>query len=242
MSIPAIVSLTFDDGFRCQFDKALPILNSHHLPARFFLIANLEATHDRWAGHTNDWWKIDWRSEDISLLKQVVADGHEIGSHSVTHHPQQMQSQPDTEARDSKRLIEEWIGANVTSFCYPFYLSHAYLSRAVIRAGYEQARGGGSPPDYGPRASYYAVGQNGSFDKFNVDCRQISTSESVGTWIQPGHWHVLTYHGIGSQKDGWEPITEKQFGEQMARLADLRDSGMVEVLTFRDGLKKASGV
>jgi peptidoglycan/xylan/chitin deacetylase (PgdA/CDA1 family) len=241
MNIPAIVSLTFDDGFRCQFEKALPILNNHHLPATFFLIANQDATHDRWSGHTNDWWKIDWRNDDISLLKQVVADGHEIGSHSVTHHPQRMQEQPDTEARDSKRLIEEWIGINVTSFCYPFYLSHAYLSRAVINAGYEQARGGGSPPNYGPQASYYTIGQNGAFDKFNVDCRQISRGENVSTWIQPGHWHVLTYHGIGSQKDGWEPITEEQFGEQMACLARLRDSNTVEVLTFKDGLKKASG-
>lgn len=42
--------------------------------------------------------------------------------HSVTHHPQVMQTQPDVEARDSKRLIEEWIGSRVTSFCYPFYL------------------------------------------------------------------------------------------------------------------------
>jgi peptidoglycan/xylan/chitin deacetylase (PgdA/CDA1 family) len=51
MSSPAIVSLTFDDGFRCQFEKAVPILNNHQLPATFFLIANRDETHDRWAGH-----------------------------------------------------------------------------------------------------------------------------------------------------------------------------------------------
>jgi len=34
----SLVSLTFDDGFRCQFGEALPILNSYGMPATFFLI------------------------------------------------------------------------------------------------------------------------------------------------------------------------------------------------------------
>ena len=34
----SLVSLTFDDGFRCQFEKALPILNSYGMLATFFLI------------------------------------------------------------------------------------------------------------------------------------------------------------------------------------------------------------
>jgi peptidoglycan/xylan/chitin deacetylase (PgdA/CDA1 family) len=110
MNNPALVSLTFDDGFRCQFDKALPILNRHGIPATFFLIANRDATHDRWSGHVNDWWKIDWRDDDIAMLKDVVKDGHEIGSHSVTHDPNKMPTQPDVEAQESKRLIEGWIG------------------------------------------------------------------------------------------------------------------------------------
>jgi peptidoglycan/xylan/chitin deacetylase (PgdA/CDA1 family) len=238
MSSPAIVSLTFDDGFRCQFEKAVPILNNHQLPATFFLIANRDETHDRWAGHTSDWWKINWRGDDVAMLKQLLREGHEIGSHSVTHHPQFMQSQPDVEARDSKRMIEEWIGTPVTSFCYPFYRSHAYLAAAVRNAAYEQARGGGSSPNYRPQASYYAVGQDETLDKFSVDCREISKSENVRAWIQPGRWHVLTYHGIGQQKDGWEPIPVEEFSRQMTELAMLRDSNAVEVLTFKDGAKR----
>jgi peptidoglycan/xylan/chitin deacetylase (PgdA/CDA1 family) len=51
----ALISLTFDDGLRSQFANALPILNSYGMLATFFLIANRDATHDRWLGHTNDW-------------------------------------------------------------------------------------------------------------------------------------------------------------------------------------------
>ena len=143
--------------------------------------------------------------------------------------------QPEIEARESKRLIEEWIGTPVSSFCYPFYRSHAYLAKAVKDAAYEQARGGGMPPLYGPRASYYAVPDNGSSDRFNVDCREISNNENVGEWVRPGNWHVLTFHGIGGAPDGWAPITVQAFASQMAALAKHRDSGALQVVTFKEG-------
>jgi peptidoglycan/xylan/chitin deacetylase (PgdA/CDA1 family) len=236
----AFISLTFDDGLRCQFEQAVPILNRHEFPATFFLIANRDATHGRCLGHINDWWKIDWRDDDIAMLKQLVQDGHEIGSHSVTHDLPKMETQPEIEARESKRLIEGWVGTSVSSFCYPHYCSHAYLVNAVRKAGYEQARGGGTPPNYGARASYYTSTDNPTLDRFNVDCRQISSNENVSGWIRPGCWHVLTFHGIGGQKDGWEPITVEQFTKQMGELAKLRDSGAVDVITFRDGAQRAS--
>jgi peptidoglycan/xylan/chitin deacetylase (PgdA/CDA1 family) len=232
--MPTLVSLTFDDGFRCQFEKALPILNKYGMPATFFLIANRDSTHDRWSGHLNDWWKIDWCEDDIVMLKALVRDGHEIGSHSVTHDPNKMQRQPEVEARESKKLIEGWLGTTVSSFCYPFYRSHRYLANAVKDAGYDQARGGGLSPFYRPQSSYYAV-PDSSLDRFNIDCREISVNENVGGWVRPGCWHILTFHGIGSDQDGWAPISVEQFAAQMAELAKLRNSGAVEVVTFKDG-------
>lgn len=86
----ALVSLTFDDGLRCQFEQAVPILRRYDFAATFFLVANQDATHDSWWRRKNDWWKIDWREDDIEMLKQLIRDGHEIGSHSVTHNPNKM--------------------------------------------------------------------------------------------------------------------------------------------------------
>jgi peptidoglycan/xylan/chitin deacetylase (PgdA/CDA1 family) len=235
----AVVSLTFDDGLRCQFEKALPILDRYGIPATFFVIANQEQTHDRWSGHTNDWWKIDWRADDIAMLKELTQKGHEIGSHSVTHHPTQMPVQPDLESRESKRLIETWLGTKVSSFCYPFYRSHAYLAQAVKNAGYEQARGGGPPPKYDPRASYYTISRNGKLDLFNVHCRLISRNEDVNQWIRAGCWHVLNFHAIGDDRDGWEPITVGQFAAQIEELVRHRDKNSVEVVTFKQGAERA---
>src|SRR5207302_3832801 len=124
----ALISLTFDDGFRCQFDQALPILNAHGVPATFFLIANQEPTHEC---HNNEWWKIDWRDDDVAMLKKAVRDGHEIGSHSVTHDQTKMPKQAEFEALGSKRLIEDWIGTEVSSFCYAYYYTYEYLGDSV---------------------------------------------------------------------------------------------------------------
>lgn len=42
--------------------------------------------------------------------------------------------QSEFEARESKRLVEGWNGAPLSSFCYPFYWSHGYLADAVKAA------------------------------------------------------------------------------------------------------------
>ncbi len=115
----------------------------------------------------------------------------------------------------------------IPSFAYPFYRTIQHLKEPTIKAGYRQAR-------TGAQRSYYPSPY--SVDWFAVDCRQIKrTGEIVSEWVKPGCWHVVTFHGIGGDQDGWEPVTETEFEKQMAELAKLRDSGAVEVVTFKDG-------
>lgn len=226
----ALISLTFDGGLLCQFERAVPVLDTHGLPATFFLGANSESIfEDPWAeakGYT--WHKISWSPDDIRLLKSMAARGHEIASPTVKHerHP----ADPAYEATESKCLIEGWIGVEVPSFCYPFYDTIGAFKEPVIAAGYRQARSG-------KQNSFYAVGD--SLDRFAVDCRQIAqTGEAVSAWVSPGCWHVVTFHGIGTEQDGWEPVTEIEFSRLMEEQARLRDSGQVEVVTFNDGAER----
>jgi peptidoglycan/xylan/chitin deacetylase (PgdA/CDA1 family) len=225
MNTPALVSLTFDDGLRCQFERAIPILDQHGFQATFFLVANTDPIHTDGVKHP-DWKKTNWSGEDIDLLKGIVQRGHEIGAHSVHHRHPFLDKDPKFEAEGSKRWIESRLGVEIPSYCYPFYYVTKAIKDAVVSAGYKQAR-------WGQRNSYYPM-QN-PLDWFGVDCRQISKNENVGGWIRPGCWHVLTFHGIGNDQDGWEPITVAEFTRQMAELATHRDSGAVEVLTFHDG-------
>jgi peptidoglycan/xylan/chitin deacetylase (PgdA/CDA1 family) len=225
MDNPALVSLTFDDGLRCQFERAVPILDRYGFPATFFLVANTDPIHTDGMQHA-DWRKINWSNDDIRLLKDMIQRGHEVGAHSMTHRRPELDDNPKFEAEASKAWIETRLEAKIPSYCYPFYHVTDPIKRAVVDAGYEQARGG-------HEAAFYSLGK--SVDWFQVDCRQITQDEEVAKWVRPGNWHVLVFHGIGTWDDGWEPITTEQFAAQMAKLDALCESGAVKVVTFRDG-------
>jgi peptidoglycan/xylan/chitin deacetylase (PgdA/CDA1 family) len=228
----AFISLTFDDGLRSQFERGVPILNRYGLPGTFFLVANTDAIFtDGWAEFNGlEWHKIDWSRDDIDLLKKMIARGHEIGAHTMTHKRGLIAANPVFEATECKRLIEGWLGVEIPSFCYPFYVTNEVLKEPAIKAGYKQARGG-------KQNSYYAP--QSSIDLFDVDCRQIEqTGEDVSAWLRPGCWHVVTFHGVGGEQDGWVPVTEAEFERQISELARLRDAGCVEVVTFRDGAER----
>jgi hypothetical protein len=242
MNNPALVSLTFDDGLRCQFERAVPILDQHGFRATFFLVANTEPIHTDGYQHPN-WSKTNWNEKDIQFLKGVAQTGHEIGAHSVHHRQPFLDNNPKFEAEESKRWIESRLDIEVSSYCYPFCHATDPIKNAVITAGYKQARWGANEEQ-----AYYSL--HGSIDLFKVDCRHISkfASESVGGhpigkygsenvdgWIRPGHWHVLMFHGIGTVNDGWWSIPETEFTREMAELAKHRDSSAVEVVTFQDG-------
>src|ERR1700719_4406968 len=108
----ALVSLTFDDGLRSQFERAVPVLDRYGFPATFFLVANTDSIFtEGWAEeHGSAWHKIDWSKEDIGLLKAIIDRGHEIGAHTITHKRQSIAANPEFEAVESKRLIEGWLG------------------------------------------------------------------------------------------------------------------------------------
>ena len=232
---PALVSITFDDGLRCQFERAVPILNQYGLPATFFLIANSDPMHER------RWPKIDWSDDDRQRLNAMLQRGHEIGSHSMTHgrsgEPaidprREIDKDPEGEAKGSKRWIEDRLPVEIESYCYPFCYITEPIKKAVIGARYKQAR-------KGLNASYYS--QHDLIDWFDVDCRLITEHENVGGWMQPGCWHILMFHGIGTWDDGWQPITAEEFARQMAELAKHQNCGAAEVVTFKGAAERLRG-
>lgn len=73
--------------------------------------------------------------------KDLAKDGHELGSHSLSHPllPQLDAAAQEREIRDSKRVIEERLGVPVTSFCYPNGDHSSDIVAITRRAGYENA-------------------------------------------------------------------------------------------------------
>ena len=250
---PAVVSLTFDDGFRCQFEHAVPVLNDLHLPATFFLVANTDRIHTDGYAHP-DWSKTDWNDRDIGCLTSMLEEGHEIGSHSVHHRDPFLDNDPVGEAVNSKYFIEARLPTTVDSYCYPFCHVTPAIKTAVTEAGYKQAR------CCGYNEAYYEPHTN-EIDYYQIQSRFISENhferhfvghhehkvglfngENVNDWIRAGRWHVLMYHGIGGLTDGYFSIPVEEFRRQMQELASLRDAGSARVVTFRDGADYIRGI
>ncbi len=68
-------SFTFDDGFITDYEYAKPVLDSFNYKATFYIIT----------GFLTDTLPGIWRYGTWQQFKQLHNEGHEIGSHTVTH-------------------------------------------------------------------------------------------------------------------------------------------------------------
>ncbi len=134
------VSITFDDGYAENCDRALPWLVEQRVPCTYFVaswhvLQGEPFAHDQANGHR-------FAPNTVEQLRQLAAQGIEIGAHSRTH--------ADIGAiRDLDTLYDEVVacgdelrhalGREVRYFAFPFGM-HANLQPAAFalarRAGY----------------------------------------------------------------------------------------------------------
>ncbi len=117
------IVLTFDDGHVSNYDHALPILLEYQLKATFFITAGQIG-----AGETMNW-------EQIRALHGA---GMEIGSHTVTHRPPATLNDEDLryELFESRRILEDGLGAHVTSISSPTGFFNDRMRSIAQEAGY----------------------------------------------------------------------------------------------------------
>lgn len=148
------VALTFDDGFRNVLEHGLAPLAQNRFCAIQFLVADQ-------LGKTNEWELALGEAPeplmDVAQVREWLASGHEIGSHTRTHPflTRISRSQAREEIRASKRLLEDLFGAPVEHFCYPYGDWNEAVRGLVIEAGYRTACTtdfGVNPPDSNPFA------------------------------------------------------------------------------------------
>jgi peptidoglycan/xylan/chitin deacetylase (PgdA/CDA1 family) len=115
--------ITFDDGHISNHDLALPIMLECGLKATFFITAGRIGTDE-----TMNW-------EQIRHLHRA---GMEIGSHTLTHRPPATLDDRELryELTESRRILEDGLGAAVTSISSPTGFFNARMANIAREVGY----------------------------------------------------------------------------------------------------------
>lgn len=132
------ILLTFDDAYLDFWEEAIEIISSNNITAIVFVPAGLVGTYNQWDYEKlkvkkplMDWWH----------LRELVNMGIEIGSHTLTH-PYLSKISPSKAKEEiviSKKLLEDKLNTEVTTFCYPYGDYNEKIRDMVIEAGYKMA-------------------------------------------------------------------------------------------------------
>ena len=128
------VLVTFDDGYEGVHRHALPVLRRHGFGASLFVSTGwLRGQYDN--GKALDT-MLDW-----DQVRELAAQGVEIGGHSHTH-PQLDQLDDEVLAYEIERcreLVAAETGVKPVSFAYPYGYSSRRVRQAVRSGGFDQA-------------------------------------------------------------------------------------------------------
>ena len=135
---PKPVVITFDDGYRCLHEHALPALVEHGFTATVFLVAGGLGGVNYWETATGDVEEPMLGREEIAELRTAA---FEFGSHTLNH-PRLTSLSPAEAAReiaDAKAILEDHLGEPCRSFAYPYGDWNQAVRHLVAAAGHEIA-------------------------------------------------------------------------------------------------------
>lgn len=129
--------ITFDDGYEDVYREAVPILRMLGFTATVFIVSGF-------VGQMNVWDEgkgclaplLNW-----DQIKKLLQAGFSIGSHTVSH-PDLSQLSRDNvwyEVSQSRKSLEQTLGAPVQTFCYPYGKWTDTTCEVVREAGYALA-------------------------------------------------------------------------------------------------------
>jgi peptidoglycan/xylan/chitin deacetylase (PgdA/CDA1 family) len=173
------VAITFDDGFSCLCENALPVLATHGFPATVFMIAGLIGRSNEWQQETGTVVRRMLSAEQLRILAAAAID---IGSHTVNHpHLAKIPlAEARAEVRDSKSRLEDVLGRAVPHFAFPYGSFSPQVRDEVIAAGYVAA----CSTRWGKRHSID--------DLFSLRRVEIQGSDSLLTFAMK--LHIATNH------------------------------------------------
>ncbi|MGD2094806.1 MAG: polysaccharide deacetylase family protein [Phycisphaerales bacterium] len=180
----AAVSYTFDDGCSNQYAIAIPMFNEFDFDLTMYPVIN---------------WSPNW-----AALQEAAAEGHEIGSHTMSH-PYLNQltiEQQAAELENSQKTINSNIeGDQCITIAYPYCVpSNLTLTQQYyIAARHCQGNIERTTPSNFYQISSIICGSQGAIrtpEDFNTKFERTATSNG---------WCVLLFHGIDND-GGYSPV------------------------------------
>lgn len=143
---PSTVAISIDDGFASVADHAAPLLVEAGVPATFFCVAGRLGGFNDFRGQRPG---VPRRPlAGAAALADLVAERIEIGSHGMAHAPLSLvdESTARREVVDSRRVLEDAIGAPVRWFGYPYGAVPGRSTQALVERTYAGACVGENRP------------------------------------------------------------------------------------------------
>jgi peptidoglycan/xylan/chitin deacetylase (PgdA/CDA1 family) len=137
-------AVTFDDGYASVRERALPVLAKHDVPGTAFVCPGLVGS-EALALTVHDWRETSYRDELAAMgwddLRALLAEGWEIGSHTVSHAKLTELEPPALEAElgESRAELERRLGIACQSLAYPYGAFDPRVAAGAAAAGYEWA-------------------------------------------------------------------------------------------------------
>jgi len=208
------VTLSFDDGRPSQWELALPVLNPRGLRATFYVPAMKDRLHD----HADVW-------------RAAVAQGHEVGNHTVRHRcsanfqfckPEECLefltlAQIEEDVLEASRQIRQVIPRQEGfTFCYPCYQSYVGMGETrqsyvpVIARNFIAARGRGEVANHPELVDLHYLCSQPFYD-----APASAMIQEIEQGVAKGCWAILTFHGIVR-----EPVGRATLERELAAVAD----------------------
>ena len=132
------IAITFDDGYVNVLRYGLQPLASTGFTAIQFLVADLLGRHNEWDVPEGE---VPEPMMDAAQVREWLAAGHDIGSHTLTH-PWLTRLSPSAareEITTSRKKLEDLFSRPIEHFCYPYGDWNEQVRDLVAAAGYQTA-------------------------------------------------------------------------------------------------------